>query len=272
MNVSLLKQVFEKALAGTVSFPEILATLKQQDVESYHVDMVRRECRFYANIGESCVTPMALVHAGVAEEFSEHALVNVNRRVQTGQANYSAFVREAAAAGCAYYIVYLNGRKVRYFGRNGDESIQYFPGSRQAQGQDPAARAVRSLTKTVDINAPLDEVFSFLADPLNWPRYAVVNLRSVSASADGWCKAVTRFGQGEIKVQPVKELGILDHVWRDPQASWHVNSRVVPNGGGATVMMTFFQPAVMSDTQFDAAMSEMDIEMRALRKVFEEPG
>jgi len=270
MNVSVLEQLFDKALAGALSFPDILATLKRQEVESYHVDMVRRECRFYANTGESYVTPVALTHAGVAEEFSVHALANVNRRVQAGKASYSDFVREAAAAGCAYYIVYLNGGRIRYFGRNGDESVQYFPGSRQTQGQEPAARAVRSLTKTVDIDAPLDEVFSFLADPLNWPRYAVVNLRSVSAGADGWCKAVTRFGQGEIKVHPVRELGILDHVWRDPQASWQVNSRVVPNGGGATVMMTFFQPGVMSDAQFDAAMSEMDIEMAALRRVFEE--
>jgi hypothetical protein len=38
-----------------------------------------------------------------------------------------------------------------------------------------------------------------------------------------------------------------DHIWRDPQATWQVYSRVLPNGDGSTVMMTLFQPPVMTD-------------------------
>jgi uncharacterized protein YbcV (DUF1398 family) len=58
--------------------------------------------------------------------------------VQAGQAWYADFVKEGAAAGCAYYIVYIYGKKMRYLGRDGDEYIQYFPGSRLAGG--PAGR------------------------------------------------------------------------------------------------------------------------------------
>ena len=126
-----------------------------------------------------------------------------------------------------------------------------------------------SRTKSVDIGAPVAEVFAFLANPMNWPQYAVVNLRAVAAGADGWYRATTKFGEGEIKIQPVRELGVLDHVWRDPQASWQVNCRAVPNGSGATVMMTFFQPSAMSDTQFDTAMAELDIELDTLRELLE---
>lgn len=127
----------------------------------------------------------------------------------------------------------------------------------------------RSETKSFDIQAAPDKVYAFLADPMNWPRYAVVNLRSVSPGQDGWFKAVTKFGEGEIKVKGVKEFGILDHVWRDPQATWTVYSRVVPNGEGSTFMMTLFQPPVMTDPQFDHAMKEMDIEMAKLKEVLE---
>jgi len=155
---------------------------------------------------------------------------------------------------------------VRYFGRDGEESIQYFPGAAPAAG----APMVPSRTRTVDIDAPLAKVFAFLADPLNWPQYAVVNLRTVAAGADGWYQATTKFGAGEIRVQPIRELGILDHVWRDPQASWQVNARVVANGSGATVMMTFFQPAILSAAKFDAAMAELDIELRTLRQILED--
>jgi hypothetical protein len=130
-------------------------------------------------------------------------------------------------------------------------------------------KIARSAIKSVDIAATPDKAFDFLANPMNWPEYAVVNLRSVRPGQNGWFKAVTKFGEGELKINAVKELGVFDHIWRDPQATWQVYSRVVPNGEGATVMMTLFQPAVMSDQQFDQAMKDMDIEMKKLKEILE---
>jgi hypothetical protein len=130
-------------------------------------------------------------------------------------------------------------------------------------------KIARSAIKSVDIQATPDKVYAFLSDPMNWPEYAVVNLRSVSPGQNGWFKAVTKFGEGELKVNAVKELGVFDHIWKGPQATWHVYSRVVPNGEGSTVMMTLFQPSVMTDQQFDHAMKEMDIEMGKLKEILE---
>ena len=127
----------------------------------------------------------------------------------------------------------------------------------------------RSQIKSVDIQAPIEKIFAFLADPMNWPQYAVVNLRSVTPGTDGWYRAVTKFGEGQLKITPIKEFGLLDHIWKDPQATWTVYSRVVPNGDGATVSMTLFQPPVMNDAQFDLAMREMDLEMAKLKEVLE---
>lgn len=127
----------------------------------------------------------------------------------------------------------------------------------------------RSAIKSTDIQAPPETVYAFLSDPMNWPQYAVVNLLSVSPGQDGWFKAVTKFGEGELKVNGVKELGLFDHVWKDPQATWQVYSRVVPNGDGSTVMMTLFKPPAMSDQQFDHSMEEMDIEMAKLKEILE---
>ena len=127
----------------------------------------------------------------------------------------------------------------------------------------------RSKTKSVDIQAKPDKVYAFLSDPMNWPQYAVVNLVSVTRGTDGWFNAVTKFGEGGIRVNSVPELGVFDHVWKDPQATWPVYSRVVPNSDGATVTMTLFQPAVMTDAQFDQAMEQMDIEMNTLKRIME---
>jgi uncharacterized protein YbcV (DUF1398 family) len=130
MDKITIEGLINRSLAKAITFPEILATLQKEGVESYHVDFLRNEYRYYARNGESFVTNVALVHDGVAREFSADRLENINKRVQAGQAWYPDFVREGAAAGCAYYIVYLYGGKVRYFGRDGDEYIQHFPGSR----------------------------------------------------------------------------------------------------------------------------------------------
>ena len=69
-------------------------------------------------------------HNGVAAEFSAEKIERSNQRVQTGAASYPDFVTAGAAAGCAYYIADLNGKKVRSFGRDGGEHLQHFPGSR----------------------------------------------------------------------------------------------------------------------------------------------
>ncbi len=130
-------------------------------------------------------------------------------------------------------------------------------------------KIARSAIKSVDIAAAPEKVYAFLENPMNWPRYAVVNLKTVSPGKDGWFKAVTKFGEGEIKISGVKDLGVFDHIWRDPQATWKVYGRVVPNGEGSTTTMTLFQPSVMSDAQFDQAMKEMDIEMAKLKEIME---
>lgn len=130
MNKALIQDLIENALARKITFPEILATLTREGVESYHIDFLRNEVCYYAKDGESIAVNASFVHQGVAAEFSTEKLDAINRSVQSGQASYADFVREGTAAGCAFYVVYLNSRLVRYFGRDGGEHVQYFSGSR----------------------------------------------------------------------------------------------------------------------------------------------
>jgi|SRR5580698_134872 uncharacterized protein YbcV (DUF1398 family) len=130
MNHAVIQNLIRKALARQITFTEILASLIKEGVESYHVDFLRNEFRCYATSGESLVSGAALVHDGVAAQFSAEKLERINQKIQAGQAAYPDFVKEGTAAGCACYIVYLNGKKVRYFGRDGEEHVQQFRGSR----------------------------------------------------------------------------------------------------------------------------------------------
>jgi hypothetical protein len=133
-----------------------------------------------------------------------------------------------------------------------------------------AQKISRSITKSVDLHVSPERAFEFLSDLENWPKWAIVNMRSVKPTADGWCDTETRQGKGQLKMMANKELGLLDHLWKDPQASWTVPARVVPNGNGSTFLMTFFQPPVLDDSAFDAAAREVDTELNKLKEILED--
>jgi hypothetical protein len=64
----------------------------------------------------------------------------------------------------------------------------------------------RFIIKSVDIKASKLKVFNFVSNPMNWPKWAVVNLQSVDYGSDGWFKMVTRRGAGDLKLHLDKDL------------------------------------------------------------------
>lgn len=127
----------------------------------------------------------------------------------------------------------------------------------------------RSITKSVDVRVSAERAFDFINDPENWPKWAIVNMKSVKPATDGWYETETRQGKGQLKMVSNKSLDLLDHVWKDPQASWTVPARIVPNGDDSTFMMTFFQPPALDDEAFDTAAKEVDTELARLKEILE---
>ena len=54
----------------------------------------------------------------------------------------------------------------------------------------------RSITKSVDLRVGPERAFDFLNDPENWPRWVIVNTKSVKPAVDRWCDTETRQGKG----------------------------------------------------------------------------
>jgi hypothetical protein len=131
----------------------------------------------------------------------------------------------------------------------------------------------RSITRTVSIARPVGEVFAFLADPANWPTWAVVNVRAIEPTTDpGWWLMDTPRGAARLRIRGNADLGLLDHDFDDREASWSVPARVVPNGDGSEFMMTFFQPPGFADAYFDQQIALVDVEMATLKKHLEGRG
>lgn len=129
MDTEIIKEMAAQSLDGQLTFPEIVTTLIRHGFESYHIDYLRAEGRYYHQNGESFLKKIELEIPGVARKFAADGIQKAIRRSQNGQASYLDFIRDSAAAGCAYYIVYLHGKKVCYFGRDGDEHTEHFPAS-----------------------------------------------------------------------------------------------------------------------------------------------
>src|SRR5213594_1596745 len=99
---------------------------------------------------------------------------------------------------------------------------------------------LRSVTKTVSIDAPVSKVFSFLADARNWPRWAIVNVKDITKGEGDWWHIQTPVGNARLRIRPQEQPGILDHDFFAPDTNWTVPARVVRNGRGALFMITLF--------------------------------
>jgi hypothetical protein len=130
----------------------------------------------------------------------------------------------------------------------------------------------RSITKTVRIGCDPNKAFNFLSDLSNWPRWAVVNVLSTSRTSDpDWWDMNTPHGAAKLRMRADARYGILDHDFNDPQASWTVYARVIPNGGGSEFMITFFQPPTFTNRFFDEQISLVDLELAKLKELLEAP-
>ena len=126
-----------------------------------------------------------------------------------------------------------------------------------------------SITKSVSIDVPGDRVFAFLADAANWPKWAIVNVKSIKRADDQWWTMETPAGMARLRIRPNAELGILDHDFNAPDATWTVPARLVPNGSGCEFMMTFFQPPAFTRQFFEEQLALVDKELARLKSLME---
>jgi uncharacterized protein YndB with AHSA1/START domain len=128
---------------------------------------------------------------------------------------------------------------------------------------------LRTVTKSVSIDASISKVFAFLADAGTWPRWAIVNVKAIKKAEGDWWDMQTPIGAARLRIRPNERLGILGHDFVAPDANWTVPARVVPNGSGSLFMITFFQPPGFTDEFFDRQTAFVDQELARLKEILE---
>jgi uncharacterized protein YbcV (DUF1398 family) len=111
-------------------FPEIVGKLIAAEVEYYHVDFATSSFTFYGASGEAVVAPLLLPDLPpIAEAFDGFELKAAILDSQQNGQKFPAFCERATRAGVRGYFAFLRGKRVTYFGRQGDHHVEWFPGA-----------------------------------------------------------------------------------------------------------------------------------------------
>jgi hypothetical protein len=132
-----------------------------------------------------------------------------------------------------------------------------------------ALQTVRHIS--VGIERPYVDVYAFLAEPANFPRWAEGLGQSFKHLEGAYWIAETPLGRMRLRFTRPNAFGILDHALL-PESGPEMNNpmRVIANGNGSEVVFTLFQRPGMSDEEFarDAAWVQKDL--AALKALLEE--
>jgi uncharacterized protein YbcV (DUF1398 family) len=119
--------VMAETQAGQLIFPEVVRRLLEVGVESYFCDAATMQETLYLRDGQTHTAKMTLPHLPIAQEFSTEGIVAAIRGAQSDTIRYPEFMKQSAAAGVIAYWAFLTGKKVIYFGRQGEMHIEEFP-------------------------------------------------------------------------------------------------------------------------------------------------
>lgn len=130
MNTEMIVKTARATLDGTISFPEVVGQLLAAGVEYYHVDYVGMRKTFYSVEGDVVVTPIN--YEGLPPVAADFDVVALRADILDSQRNnqpYRDFTRRAMEAGTQGYFAFLRGKRVTYFGRQGEQHTEWFPGA-----------------------------------------------------------------------------------------------------------------------------------------------
>lgn len=123
---------------------------------------------------------------------------------------------------------------------------------------------------SVSINRPVQEVYKFMSDPLNMPKWAAGLAKSSFVKAgDSW---VTESPMGKVKVKfaPENEFGVVDHDVTLPSGEVNHNPlRVVKNNLGSEVIFTLLRRPGMSEADFENDRKMVEKDLKTLKSVLE---
>ena len=133
------------------------------------------------------------------------------------------------------------------------------------------AALLDSQTISVSIKRNPKDVYEFVSNPINLPKWASGLGTSIENINGEW---IVRVSERPVKFRFAKrnDFGVLDHyVSPMPGVEVYNPMRVVPNGTGSAVIFTLFHQPDMSEAKFQEDADWVQRDLNALKKLLEEP-
>ena len=122
----------------------------------------------------------------------------------------------------------------------------------------------------ITIARPFEQVYGFLQEPRNFPKWASGMGDSLEAAVDGIWSIETPAGRMQLRFTAANEFGILDH-WLVSQEgdTIYVPLRVLVHGSETEVVLTLFQLKGMTEEEFERDAAWVARDLRALKQLLE---
>ena len=138
MDANQILEAVQATLTGSMPFPEIVEGLISNGVEYYLVDYASKTFTFYSAEGAVVHAPLPIDDLpAIAEDFNQVSLRAAILDSQQHGQKFRDFSKRAVAAGVQGYFAFLRGQRVTYFGRQGDQHTEWFPGAKPLESPGP---------------------------------------------------------------------------------------------------------------------------------------
>jgi uncharacterized protein YbcV (DUF1398 family) len=124
---TVIRETLDASNEGRIHFGQVVGNLLSAGLESYVVDYRTGRATYYMPCGETLTLEQELPKIDIAAEFSSSGIKEAILGAQRGEVMYPQFKQLSQAAGCIGSTVWLAGRHVTYYGRNGETHVEHFP-------------------------------------------------------------------------------------------------------------------------------------------------
>ncbi len=122
------------------------------------------------------------------------------------------------------------------------------------------------------IDRPVPQVYAFVSDPANLPRWAP-GLGSSVVQLDGNWFVETSEGRARVTFAPENGLGVLDHEVLTPSGERvYVPLRAIADGDGCEVVFTLRRAPGMTDAEFERDTALVNGDLALLKEILESTG
>ena len=129
---------------------------------------------------------------------------------------------------------------------------------------------MKSQTLSVSIECSPREVYDFVSNLANLPKWATAFVKEIKKSGNEW---IVQTPQGPVtfRMAARNDFGVLDHtVIPAPGVEFFVPMRVVANGSGSEVIFTLFRQPDMTDENFARDQELVRRDLDTLKKLLEQ--